>query len=304
MDRRERRAAAGFLSRHTWVLVLLAMVVLAGVGVVRSSGADGPASQTERAHAIAQSLRCPTCQGLSVADSNSPLAQSMRAIIDERVAAGQGADEVNAYFVGRYGDWVLLSPASRGLGWLVWVLPAVVIVGGLLAASKLLGRRRLPQPVRWLVVAASLAGALAVLLSLNLNDRGAGQLPTGNLATQPNPVAPADKAPAARSPATAELASRMDALASTVAREPEAVQPRLALASTAFEAGRMDVVRQQAEEVLGRQPKNLDALLLRALAPSSANDPQARRALEAFRDLAPAGHPGLPVATALLKSQP
>lgn len=277
------------------------MVVLAGVGVVRSSGADGPASQTERAHTIAQSLRCPTCQGLSVADSNSPLAQSMRAIIDERVAAGQGADEVNAYFVGRYGDWVLLSPASRGLGWLVWVLPAVVTVGGLLAATKLLGRRRLPHSVRWIAVTASVAGALAVLLSVNLGDRGEGQLPTGNLATQPDPGTPGDKAPAAQ---TSDLVARMDALSSTVAREPEAVQPRLALASTAFEAGRMDVVRQQSEEVLGRQPKNLDALLLRALAPSSADDTRARRALEAFRDLAPAGHPGLPVATALLKSQP
>jgi cytochrome c-type biogenesis protein CcmH len=48
----------------------------------------------------------------------------------ELVAAGKSDDQIRAYFVDRYGEWVLLSPRAEGFNWLVWLGPAALLVGG------------------------------------------------------------------------------------------------------------------------------------------------------------------------------
>jgi cytochrome c-type biogenesis protein CcmH len=79
---------------------------------------------------VSSQLRCVVCQGLSIQDSPSSLAGEMRALVREQLADGRSPDEVKAYFVERYGEWVLLRPAPRGLNLLVYVLPVVMILGG------------------------------------------------------------------------------------------------------------------------------------------------------------------------------
>lgn len=94
-------------------------------------------SVTERAEAVAATLRCPTCQGLSVADSPSTVATSMRDIIDEQARAGRSDAQIRQWFVDRYGAWILLSPPADRLGWMVWTLPiAAVGAGGVLALRR------------------------------------------------------------------------------------------------------------------------------------------------------------------------
>lgn len=86
----------------------------------------------EQVRRIASELRCPVCQNLSVADSPSELAQQMRALITEQLKAGKSPEEIKAYFVAKYGDWVLLAPEPRGLNLLIWVLPFVAAAGGII----------------------------------------------------------------------------------------------------------------------------------------------------------------------------
>ncbi len=286
-------------------LLVVALLALATAGLVRSAGVGGRPSPDERAHAIAQSLRCPTCQGLSVADSGSPLATSMRRIVDERVAAGQSADEVRDFFVDRYGSWVLLSPPAQGVGWLVWLVPVAVLLLGLVVAGVRMGRRVASQPVRWTAVGLTLAVAVAALMATSLSRRGADQMVTGTVpraggaeatAGSPDAAAPGEEP---GQPAGTRGA-RLEELRAAVQRTPEDTRTRLALASTAFELGRFDVVRAQAGAVLDRQPRNVDALLLRGLAPSSPEDSAARTSLRRFVDLAPLEHPGLPLAEEIL----
>ena len=100
-----------------------------------------PATPEQQATAIATSLRCPTCQGLSVADSAAPIANSIREIIAEQLADGRTPEEVHGYFVARYGEWILLSPSTGGLGWLVWLLPVAAVLGGTGAALSQTRRR-------------------------------------------------------------------------------------------------------------------------------------------------------------------
>jgi cytochrome c-type biogenesis protein CcmH len=93
-------------------------------------GAAAP-NLEDQTRAIATDLRCVVCQNLSVADSPSAMAQEMRTIIREQVAAGKTPQQIKDYFVSKYGDWVLLAPPAKGFGLLAWVLPFVVLVAGL-----------------------------------------------------------------------------------------------------------------------------------------------------------------------------
>lgn len=102
-------------------LVMFSLVLAARPGV--------PASPDDRAAAIAATLRCPVCQGLSVEDSDSQTARDLRADITRRVQAGQSDAEIRRAYVARYGEWILLRPRSEGFGAVVWAVPAVAAAG-------------------------------------------------------------------------------------------------------------------------------------------------------------------------------
>jgi cytochrome c-type biogenesis protein CcmH len=89
---------------------------------------------------IAAQLRCVVCQSLSVADSPSETASQMRGVIRERLAAGETPEQVKAYFVGKYGLWILLEPPRQGFSLLVWVVPYVGLLGGLVLVGLLVRR--------------------------------------------------------------------------------------------------------------------------------------------------------------------
>jgi len=102
--------------------------------------AFGASSVEEDVRQISAELRCPVCQGLSVADSPSRMADQMRDLIRERLEAGESPEAVKAYFVERYGEWILLAPRREGFNLLVWVLPFLGLAGG--AAALLMVLRR------------------------------------------------------------------------------------------------------------------------------------------------------------------
>jgi cytochrome c-type biogenesis protein CcmH len=99
-------------------------------------GAPTDSAVEERNRAIATGLRCVVCQGLSIEDSPAELAREMRAIVREQVAAGRSRAEIEAYFVERYGEFVLLQPRAEGFNLVVYALPvAALLLGGLFVAA-------------------------------------------------------------------------------------------------------------------------------------------------------------------------
>ena len=88
----------------------------------------------DRTRAIATELRCVVCQNLSVADSPSEMAQQMRAIVREQLQAGKSPEQIKDFFVSKYGEWVLLKPKTTGISALLWILPYVVLVLGVITA--------------------------------------------------------------------------------------------------------------------------------------------------------------------------
>lgn len=116
-------------------LTLIALA-LAGASTPAAVSAGGHLEQEARE--IAKLLRCPICQNLSVADSPSPLAQQMREIIRDQLAAGQPREAILAYFVERYGEEVLLDPPKQGFSGLLWWATLGMVVGGAALVTLLL----------------------------------------------------------------------------------------------------------------------------------------------------------------------
>ncbi len=98
-----------------------------------------------RTTAVASTLRCPVCQGESIQDSPSELAQQMRAVVRDKLRAGETPEQIKAYFAARYGEWILLEPKMTGLNVVLYVLPVVLILGGLVVVIYLV--RKWTRPV-------------------------------------------------------------------------------------------------------------------------------------------------------------
>lgn len=122
--------------------ILMPVLVVLGALAVGASGSDAPSTDAERAQAVAGTVRCPTCQGQSVASSDAPAAVEIRREIDRRVAAGEDDDEIRGALTAAYGDGILLNPPASGVAGLVWVLPVAAIVIAIGALAYALRRWR------------------------------------------------------------------------------------------------------------------------------------------------------------------
>lgn len=93
-----------------------------------------------RARTISEGLRCLVCQNQSIDDSDADLAHDLRVLVRERLTAGDSDDQVRAYLVARYGEYVLLNPVMAPHTLLLWVAaPVVLVIGGI---AVFIGARR------------------------------------------------------------------------------------------------------------------------------------------------------------------
>lgn len=129
-----------------WLPYLLLAPVLGLALLVGADSGDGPSSAAARAGRIAADVRCPTCDGLSTAESEAPASVAIRQEIRRRVVAGESEDEVRAYLVSRYGKDIVLTPEGTGLAALVWALPVAALVGAAGGLVLTFRRRRTEAP--------------------------------------------------------------------------------------------------------------------------------------------------------------
>lgn len=107
----------------------LAMFAIVGISlVIGSRGPGGPRTVDQRVESITSQVRCPTCRGQSVADSDSPAAVSIRHEVRRRVEVGESDSAIKGYLVDRFTDDILLSPKAQGAGLVVWMLPAIGVL--------------------------------------------------------------------------------------------------------------------------------------------------------------------------------
>ena len=96
-----------------------------------------------RARAVSQGLRCLVCRNESSDDSDADLAHDLRVLLRDRLTAGDSDDQVLAYIVARYGEFVLLNPTTQGANLILWGAgPAALLAGAALAFSVTRRRAR------------------------------------------------------------------------------------------------------------------------------------------------------------------
>lgn len=98
--------------------------------------------QEAQAKALMEELRCLVCQGQSIADSDAELAGDMRALVRQRIAAGESPDEVRSWLIQRYGNWVSYRPPVEPVTWPLWAAPVLLLLAGAWLLRKRLVRRR------------------------------------------------------------------------------------------------------------------------------------------------------------------
>jgi cytochrome c-type biogenesis protein CcmH len=98
--------------------------------------------QEAAAKGLMEELRCLVCQGQSIADSDAELAGDMRAMVRQRIAAGERPEAVRAWLVSRYGDWVSYRPPVEPMTWPLWAAPLLLLgVGAFLLRHRFRRRR-------------------------------------------------------------------------------------------------------------------------------------------------------------------
>jgi cytochrome c-type biogenesis protein CcmH len=129
-EQRSRAQDPRLAKSLTWYLASYTVLIV--LSLLTCAAAVAETNLESQVREIALQLRCPVCQGLSVGDSPSELAQEMRHLVQEQLQQGKTPPEVLDYFVQRYGEWILLAPPKHGFNLIIWITPFVLLpVGGI-----------------------------------------------------------------------------------------------------------------------------------------------------------------------------
>lgn len=317
------------LARGDAVLLLaFAAVVISVVLAMASSRVD---SLDDRARAIDAQLRCPTCQGLSIADSPATSATQMRALVREQLAAGTSDDAVRAFFVARYGRWILLDPPVGGPDLALWLAPAAIVaVGAGLVVRRARAPGRAGSPPRWsalaptplprlpaILVGLSMVLALAVPIAAAVGPRLAGGEVSGRSVAQAAPsieeLEAFVEAEAGDVEALVALGNALhaanrggeavDRYKAALKLEPDNVEALLGVAVLLLEADRPDAAGPAFDRILALSPDLPDALLYRAVSRLRLEGTVSDRVREdvlRFLEVSPRDDPRRAMASALL----
>ena len=133
------------MKRFLLALTLVAAPVLADSELPPAQWANQQlpdARQEAQAKALMEELRCLVCQGQSIADSDAELAGDMRALVRQRIAAGEKPEQVRDWLIERYGNWVSYRPPVEPATWPLWAAPILLLLGGAWLLRHRLRRRR------------------------------------------------------------------------------------------------------------------------------------------------------------------
>ena len=91
---------------------------------------------------IYKNLRCIVCQGQSVAESNSDFAQTIKLVVQDQINEGKSKDEIYDFLISKYGEWIVYKPSFNKTNFLLWLLPYVILIFGLLIIFLILKKRK------------------------------------------------------------------------------------------------------------------------------------------------------------------
>ena len=120
------------------LLTIKILVILILISFNFKNSAMSSTFTEEQTINIAKNLRCLICQGQSVYDSDSDFANSMKILVDKKLAEGLSENEIYEFFKEKYGDWILYDPGLNKNTYILWLLPILIfLLGGAIILKKL-----------------------------------------------------------------------------------------------------------------------------------------------------------------------
>lgn len=113
-----------------FALAIMLGALALGAGATKMDAPAPDAALDLRIKKLETELRCLVCQNQTLADSNADLADDLRREVRDLARAGKSDDEIKAYLVARYGDFVLYNPPVKSTTWLLWGGPFALLIGG------------------------------------------------------------------------------------------------------------------------------------------------------------------------------
>jgi cytochrome c-type biogenesis protein CcmH len=133
------------VKRAALALALLAAPALADSGLPPAALANtqlrDPAKEAE-ARKLMETLRCLVCQGQAIGDSDADMAGDMRALVRQRIQAGETPEQVRDWLIARYGDYITYDPPLSAVTVPLWITPLVLLALGIFIARASFKRRR------------------------------------------------------------------------------------------------------------------------------------------------------------------
>ncbi|WP_111412971.1 cytochrome c-type biogenesis protein [Billgrantia lactosivorans] len=125
------------------LLVALALLTagLAQGAAIEVREFDDPVLE-KRYESLTASMRCPTCQNQAINDSDAPVSGDMRDRVYLLLQEGRSDMEIRDHMVQRFGDYILYNPRFEGRTYLLWGLPAALVVAGGILVMLLVRTRR------------------------------------------------------------------------------------------------------------------------------------------------------------------
>ena len=93
-------------------------------------------TDTSREYNLFKEIRCLVCQGQTIHESNSELAEDIKLLVREKIVEGESDDEIKQFLVEKYGEWVLMTPRFNQYTYLLWGTPLIIFILGFWLISK------------------------------------------------------------------------------------------------------------------------------------------------------------------------
>ena len=87
-------------------------------------------TDTSREYNLFKEIRCLVCQGQTIHESNSELAEDIKSLIREKIVEGESDDEIKQFLVEKYGEWVLMTPRFNQYTYILWGTPLIIFILG------------------------------------------------------------------------------------------------------------------------------------------------------------------------------
>ncbi|MGI9585880.1 MAG: cytochrome c-type biogenesis protein CcmH [Acidimicrobiia bacterium] len=232
------------------IVISLVAISIIAAGLL-SSPAAAPTAE-DRVASLSAAIKCPFCNGESLADSGSGVAADYRALIAERVSDGATDDEIRAEFAARFGDSYILDTSTSGWSIALWVIPLVALVGGGIAVLLFRRSSAAEEPAEQTGGISGRAVAGSVVVGLSVVVIGIFAVTSLSSGTSEGAEGVVGAVVSGDGPVDLSTITN-EQMEAVVAENPDVVGMRLALARRYFEEGTFDKALDHYFEVLDRE---------------------------------------------------